>query len=45
MGAIRRLLEVIIDITRRLDEEVEAGFDLSKWGDQMKFLHAVSQIA
>ena len=41
MGVLRRLLETIIDVTHRLDEEVEKGFDLSRWGDQMKFLHAL----
>jgi len=41
LGVLRRLLETIIDVTQRLDEEVEKGFDLSRRGDQMKFLHAL----
>ncbi len=41
MGVLRRLLEMAIDITRRIDEEVEKGYDLNSWGDQMKFLHAL----
>ncbi len=35
------MLEVVLDITRRIDEEVDRGYDLSSWGDQMKFLHAL----
>ncbi len=41
MGVLRRLLEALAEITVRLDEEVEKGYDLSNWGDQMKFLHAL----
>ncbi len=41
MGVLKRLLEVIVDVTRRLDEEVEKGYDLRKWGEQMKYLHAL----
>ncbi len=41
MGVLRRLLEVIVDITSRLDREVEKGYNLEEWGEQMKFLHAL----
>lgn len=41
MGVIERLIGIIINITKNLDMEVEKGFNLSKWGDQMKFLHAL----
>lgn len=41
MGALERLLSTIIEITRNIDDEVEKGYDLSRWGDQMKFLHAL----
>ncbi len=41
MGVLRRLLEIIIDTTHRIDREVEKGYDLTAWGDQMKFLHAL----
>ncbi len=41
MGVIERLIGNLVSITRNLDDEVEKGFDLSKWGDQMKFLHAL----
>ncbi len=32
---------MIVDITHRLDVEVEKGYDLAVWGEQMKFLHAL----
>ncbi len=41
MGVLRRLLEAIAEITLRLGEEVEKGYGLGNWGDQMKFLHAL----
>lgn len=41
MGAVGRLLSVIGELTRRIDEEVEKGYDLSRWGDEMKFFHAL----
>ena len=41
MGVLRRLLEIAIDTTSRIDEEVEKGYDLNTWSDRMKFLHAL----
>ena len=41
MGVIEGLLRFITEVTGRLDEEVEAGYNLERWGDQMKFLHAL----
>ena len=41
MGVLRRLLEIVVDTTRRIDEEVDRGYDLGVWGEQMKFLHAL----
>ncbi len=41
MGVLRRLLEIIVDTTYRIDREIERGYDLAAWGDQMKFLHAL----
>ncbi len=35
------MLEVLIDTTNRIDREVDRGYDLSDWGNQMKFLHAL----
>ncbi len=41
MGAVKRLLKVVLDVTRNLDREVDKGYDLAEWGDQMKLLHAL----
>lgn len=41
MGVLGKLLDAIAELTRRIDEEVERGYDLSRWGDAMKFLHAL----
>lgn len=41
MGVLRRLLEVIVDLTSNLDREVERGYDLRVWGERMKYLHAL----
>ena len=41
MAALRRLYEYIVELTRRLDEDVGGGYGLSRWGDQMKLLHAL----
>ena len=41
MGVIKRLLEALIDITYRIDREVEKGFNLNEQGEQMKYLHAL----
>lgn len=35
------MLEMLVDITNRIDREVDRGYDLSDWGEQMKFLHAL----
>lgn len=41
MGIIEELTRYAIEITKHIDEEVEKGYNLSKWGDLMKFLHAL----
>ncbi len=35
MGVLGKLLDAIAELTRRIDEEVEKGYDLSRWGDAM----------
>lgn len=41
MGVVGRLLGTIAEFTKRIDEEVDKGYDLSRWSDLMKFLHAL----
>ena len=41
MGVVGRILGTIAEYTKHLDEEVDKGFDLRKWGDLMKFLHGL----
>lgn len=38
---IRALAEYIIKLTKNIDLEVEKGYDLSQFGDYMKFAHAL----
>ncbi len=41
MGIIKSLFQELVSITNAIDREVSKGYDLSSWGDQMKFLHAL----
>ena len=38
---LERLLERLLELTKRLDEVVEEGYDLGDWRDQMMLLHAL----
>ena len=41
MGVLKSMLEHLAEITKKIDEAVSKGYNLSDWGDQMKFLHAL----
>ncbi len=41
MGVIENIFNELISLTRAIDREVNRGYDLSRWSDQMKFLHAL----
>jgi len=38
---LERLLERLVELTKRLDEVNEEGYDLEDWRDQMMLLHAL----
>jgi len=40
-GVVERLVGFVAEVARNLQIEVEAGYDLSRWGDSMKLLHAL----
>ncbi|BDR91819.1 hypothetical protein Vsou_09120 [Vulcanisaeta souniana JCM 11219] len=41
MAILNKLLSIIEDMTRRLDEFVDRGYDLSNWRDQLASIHAL----
>ncbi len=41
MAVLDKLLKALEDVTAKLDEFVEEGYDLNDWRDQMAALHAL----
>ena len=41
MAVLDRLLKNLEDVTSKLDETVETGYDLNDWRDQMAVLHGL----
>ncbi|GAB6943748.1 DUF86 domain-containing protein [Vulcanisaeta sp. JCM 14467] len=41
MAVLDKLLGIIEDMTRKLDELVDHGYDLSNWRDQLASIHAL----
>ncbi len=41
MAILNKLLSIIEDMTRKLDELVDYGYDLNNWRDQLASIHAL----
>ncbi|MGC9153634.1 MAG: type VII toxin-antitoxin system HepT family RNase toxin [Vulcanisaeta sp.] len=41
MTVLDKLLSIIEDMTKKLDDFVEHGYDLSNWRDQLALMHAL----
>jgi uncharacterized protein YutE (UPF0331/DUF86 family) len=40
-SSIEKLALTILEVTANIDREVEKGYNLSEWGELMKYLHAL----